>query len=399
MSREAVLTSNARSILESVLNQKRANAPTTLAGLIDNEHLVQDDIRPDLPQEPSSLRASAWLLKTAGALIVLSTFPGILASSYHFHASYFPWWLRSVIGALLIVLGRLLYQKSEAARQLFLVIFPLSAIGVAAGYPRLLWYHDLPYAVFAIVVYAPLVWLLTRAKTISMFRPLPCNWINRGGFTIACAFLLTLLLLLVPETILTDVFGNDTEAHVVYSVSLEVLLLFYVAGMLAVGIPTRCIRTPTSKVPALDYLAGIGTLVFLASIMAFRMYRPDLGTAQALSSTVHVPALGAARVLKYGVTGFFEQETTYLLEHPSANVVDILKKAGYVPETPNPYIEPYWIWTAAKSLQEFADSPSLIVLAGGKPPEWITGSDWYHFAVISSGGKYSMHRVIRWALP
>lgn len=93
-------------------------------------------------------------------------------------------------GCALALAGGLLLGRIALGRALFLFAWPLAAVAAASNDPALLWQEDLPFTLFAAVLYAPYALFLSRPGAQLAFGRTTHGFVSRGGVTALAACLL-----------------------------------------------------------------------------------------------------------------------------------------------------------------------------------------------------------------
>jgi hypothetical protein len=191
---------------------------------------------------------SLWVAGGYCAFLCLGILGGILSASGELYdvgnAVEMP--VASVLIALLlggVAVG--LFLQMSIGRYAFFVAAPWGALGLAASWPFSLWQEDIPYTVLLAPVYALLVFFVSRGGVLATLGAADAGWVRRGGAVLlACAVIMGAVRLVVgasPPSGGGGLFGlgagmND---YVQRMVLCDVPLWHYVAGLLAVSIPTR----------------------------------------------------------------------------------------------------------------------------------------------------------------
>ena len=136
-----------------------------------------------------------------------------------------------------------LYREDNRARLLFIAVAPWGALALASAFAGLLWRNDIPLTQFLFLVYAPIVFLLSRPEVLNSLNLKSDTWISRGA-----ALLLSLMaVMLVARLIVTAgkpsggagfygqlVSMNDYVKRLVLCI---VPFWHYTAGFIAVAVP------------------------------------------------------------------------------------------------------------------------------------------------------------------
>ncbi len=183
---------------------------------------------------PAVQYAGYYALLLSGA-----TLCGLLVSSsdQNDHTVRMPVRVAGIVVVLVlnIIVGAGLIRRKNYARLLFFAIIPWSSIALGSALAPTLWPHDVPYTAALVIVYVPLVFLLTRVNALRAAHIERYTWISRGGLILGILCAVTLLLYVSVSMASM----NHPNTKVVLEVLFLVPLIHFVPAIIAASIPTR----------------------------------------------------------------------------------------------------------------------------------------------------------------
>jgi hypothetical protein len=156
-------------------------------------------------------------------------------------------WMAAITAVALAASAVGLLKHRNWGRYAFLVVAPWASIALGSVFADPLWQQDVPYTAGAVLLYAPLAFLLARRTTLNSLGVQDLRWISRGGAVmLSCAVVMVIARLIVMATRPTggvDFFEHmiALNAYVRHLVFCDVPLVNYVAALIAVSIPTRAV--------------------------------------------------------------------------------------------------------------------------------------------------------------
>lgn len=135
-----------------------------------------------------------------------------------------------------------LFKQNNYARLAFFIIVPWGSLALASAFARTFWHDDIPYTHFLFLIYAPLVFLLSRKSVLDAVGSNQ-KWLYRGG----AILLLSVLIMTATWYIIlaTKPSGGQSfygqlvtmNDYVKRKVICYVPMWSYVYGFLAVSLP------------------------------------------------------------------------------------------------------------------------------------------------------------------
>jgi hypothetical protein len=155
--------------------------------------------------------------------------------------------LAFLIALILGVCGYGIYNCKNWARISFIILCPFGHIALASVFSTTLWADDVPLTILAVIIYAPIVFTLTRLKSLKSFNLRNLSWSNRGGILVLSLVICSIIVLyFVKSTKNTNLSGYSFIAGLNYLgdfvrrlVICQLLLWHYVGALIAVSISIK----------------------------------------------------------------------------------------------------------------------------------------------------------------
>jgi hypothetical protein len=325
------------------------------------------------------------LSSTVGGLIMAGAV--LHSTSAKFSSGSIPFVLQLVMTGLLVGTNIGLYRHKDWARIVFLLLLPIGFVLVGASYPSLLWTKDVPFTIFGVFIYVPIVFFLTRIRVLRYFGKSNFTWLERGG-----PFM---LLISVVSSILTFILFTGFRNNLNLDIILIILLLHYHFGLLAITIPVRIPSKEnihgSKNIPLVDKFAFILYVPMLFFAIYFRATRPDLDSIAGLEKVSGMHFEEKYDLKKFEIRGdLLEQHPFWIVESRDSIIIDKLKDSGF-------HITQYGqrgvtdLYNMVDSELGFEDRNKVLFFTNAPNDSYYDSKISYHYIIISENGRLSAH--------